>query len=288
MFRLKPLALAVAAALAFAGCEPTAVNTRTSIAQERQQGVQLVRQLEARDGIVEDASLNAYVRSIVNRIERQRPPGSVPITAHIVKDADVNAFTPGGGELFLNAGIIAAMQNEAQLATVVAHEIAHVDLGHIQAGQARQAGVQLGAAAAQIGGALLGLNPDLVNLGVGLGANAAISSFTRTQERQADERGIRYVAAAGYNALEGARSFDVMRRISGGVSGPAAFFQSHPAAAEREQTLAALARQLGATRGYVGEREYDRETRALREAALQYYQRAGRAREAAVVSQNLR
>ncbi len=283
---LRPLALAFAATLAVAGCEPTAQNTPQSLAQERAQSQQLVRQLEAKNMLVEDRALNSYVGSVVDRIERTRPPGSVPIQPYIIKDADVNAFTPGGGYLFVNAGLIAAMENEAQFATVIAHEIGHIDRGHIQAGQATRTGVQLGAAAAQIGGALLGIDPNLTQLGVGLGAQAAVSSFTRTQERDADLTGVRYVAAAGYDADEGARSFEVLRRLYG--DGGVAFLNSHPPTGERQQALTQAAVELGATQGYVGEAEYDRATQPLRQAALQYYESAGRDREAAQVRQNLR
>lgn len=281
---LRPLALA--ATLAVAGCEPTAENTPQSLAAERQASQQMVQQLQSRGMLVENRSLNSYVRGVVERIERTRPPGAVPIEAYIVKDADVNAFTPGGGHLFVNAGLLAAMENEAQFATVVAHEIGHIDRGHIQAGQATRTGVQLGAAAAQIGGALLGIDPNLTQLGVGLGANLAVSSFTRTQERDADATGVRYVAAAGYDVDEGARSFEVLSRLYG--NGGVPFFQSHPASAERQQALTQAAAELGATEGYVGDAEYDRAVRELRQEALQFYEQSGRAREAAQVRQNLR
>ena len=282
----RTLALAFAASLALAGCEPTAQNTPQSLAQERAQSQQLVQQLRARNMLVEDRSLNNYVQGVVNRIERTRPPGAVPIEAYIVKDADVNAFTPGGGHLFVNAGLLAAMENEAQFATVVAHEIGHIDRGHIQAGRATRSGVQLGAAAAQIGGALLGVDPQLTQLGVGLGAQAAVSSFTRTQERDADATGGRYLASAGYNVAEGARSFEVLRRLYG--EGGVPFFNTHPPTGERQQALTQAAAQLGATGGYVGEAEYDRAVQPLRREVLQFYEQSGRAREAAQVRQNLR
>jgi predicted Zn-dependent protease len=277
---------ALVGALSVSGCEPTAQNTPQSLASERAQSQQLVRQLQSQDALVEDPALNAYFRQVVERIERTRPPGSVPIEAFIVKDADVNAFTPGGGYLFANAGLIAAMENEAQLATVIAHEIGHIDRGHIQAGQATRTGVQLGAAAAMIGGALLGVDPNLTELGVGLGANLAVSSFTRTQERDADATGIQYVAAAGYDGDEGARSFEVLRRLYGDAGVP--WLNSHPPSGERQEAVAQTAAQLGATEGYVGQAEYDRATRELRQAVLQYYEQSGRTREAAQIRQNLR
>jgi hypothetical protein len=282
----KPLAFALAGSLAIAACEPTAENTPQSLAYERQQSQQLVQELEARDMLVEDRALNRYVRSVVNKIERTRPAGSVPIEAYIVKDADVNAFTPGGGYLFVHAGLLAAMENEAQFANVIAHEIGHIDRGHIQAGMQTRSGVQLGAAAAQIGGAILGIDPNLTQLGVGLGANLAVSSFTRTQERDADATGVQYLANAGYDVVEGARSFEVLGRLYG--DGGVPLFATHPPTGERQQALVQAAAQHGATSGYVGEAEYDRAVRPLRQEVLQFYERSGRNREAAQVRQNLR
>ncbi|HET7410727.1 MAG TPA: M48 family metalloprotease, partial [Paracoccaceae bacterium] len=248
-FRMKPAVLALAASLAFAGCEPTAQNTPQSIAAERQQAQQLVSQLRAQNALVEDSGLNSYVRGIVQRVAATRGPGSVPIQSYIIKDADVNAFTPGGGYLFVNAGLIAAMENEAQLATVLAHEIGHIDRGHIQAGQARRAGVGLGAAAAMLGGALLGVDPQLTEFGVRLGSQYAVSSFTREQERDADLTAGSYLAEAGYNVAEGANSFGVLRRIAGGPGG--GFLSSHPPTGERQQAMIAMASRLGATAGRV-------------------------------------
>ena len=283
--RMKPAALALAATLAFAACEPTAQNTPQSIAAESAQAQQLVNQLQAQNALVEDRGLNGYVRGVVQRAAATRGPGSVAIQTYIIKDADVNAFTPGGGYLFVNAGLIAAMENEAQLATVLAHEIGHIDRGHIQAQKARQTGVGLGAAAAMLGGALLGVDPQLTDFGVRLGAQYAVSSFTREQERDADVTAGRYLADANYNLVEGANSFDVLRRIAGGQGG--GFLSTHPPTGERQQAMVAAASRLGATSGRVGEPEYDAATRQLREEALQYYRQANRQREAAVVGANL-
>lgn len=286
---LRSALLALSMTLAIGACAPTAQNTQQSLAQEQAQAAKFVRQLEAKGQIIKDRGLNAYVNGVVSRISKQRPPGSVPLKSYIVKDADVNAFTPGGGYVFFHAGLLAAMENEAQFATVTAHEIAHIDRGHIQAGRSTRQGVQLGAAAATIGGALLGVNPNITDLAVGLGAQYAVNSFTRTQETDADNTGIRYLAGAGYNAVEGARSFEVLRRLYGDRSGPAAaFFSSHPASSDRQASLTNQARQLGATKGRIGEQSHDRATRSIRRQVLKFYEQSGRDREAAQIRRNLR
>ena len=283
--KFRSIMLAVAASIAVSACAPTAQNTRLSLAQEQRNSANIVQRLDAKGAIIRDRSLNNYVNSVVRRVAAQRPPGAVPLRAYIVKDADVNAFTTGGGYLFYNAGMLAALENEAQLATVTAHEIAHIDRGHVQAGRANQQAVQLGAALAQIAGAAAGINPGVTDLGVGLGAAAYASSFSRSQESDADAIGIRYVAAAGYNGVEGARSFEVLQRLYGNRGG---FLSSHPASADRQAYLTSQARQLGASRGRIGGQTHDRATRRLRRDILKFYDANGRTREAAQVRRNLR
>ena len=281
----KALALALVATLGIGACAPTAQNTAQSLAQEQRAAQQFVSQLEAKDKLIKDRSLNNYVSGIVGKIWAQRPRGAVPLRSYIIKDADVNAFTPGGGYVFVNAGLLAAMENEAQFASVIAHEIAHIDRGHIQAGRGARQGAQIGAALGQIAGAALGVPTGVTDLVVGVGASAAVSSFTRTQERDADQSGIRYLAGAGYNAMEGARSFEVLKRLYGDRGG---FLASHPASSERQATLNQMAQQLGATKGRIAEKTYDSRTRKIRRQVLQFYEQAGRDREAAQIRRNLR
>ncbi|MFK7945066.1 MAG: M48 family metalloprotease [Paracoccaceae bacterium] len=286
---LKLTLAALLAAATVSACAPNAQNTQASIAQEQQQAARFVSQLRAKDKLVTDKNLNNYVGGVVQRVAKQRPPGSVPLKTYIVKDADVNAFTPGGGYVFFNAGMLAAMENEAQLASVAAHEIAHIDRGHITAGRNTRTGVQVGAAAAAIGGALLGVPGQVTDLAVGLGANYAVNSFSRSQETDADNTGIRYLAAAGYNAAEGAKSFDVLQRLYGNKTGAAAaFFSSHPPSAERKANLTAQAQQLGATKGRIASKTYDSKTRKIRREVLKFYESQGRDREAAQIRRNLR
>ena len=286
---IRTLAIAALVACGMAACSPTAQNTKSSLASEQATARKLVAQLEEKKAFYKDRKLNSYLNSIVKRVAKHRPPGSVPLQTYIIRDADVNAFTVGGGYVFFNAGMIAAMENEAQLASVAAHEIGHIDRGHVQAGQANRSGVQLGAALAGIGGALLGVPGEVTNSLVGLGANYAVNSFSRTQEIDADNTGIQYMAGAGYNVLEGANSFAVLSRLYGNQTGAAAaFFSSHPPSKERQANLAQQARSLGATDGRVAAKKYDRETARLRKDILKFYEAKGRDKEAAQIRRNLR
>ncbi|MEM6621319.1 MAG: M48 family metalloprotease [Pseudomonadota bacterium] len=286
MFRRVGLwVAALTAALGISACQPTAQNTAQSLAQEQRNAQNLVAQLDRKGQLIKEAGLNRYVNDVVARVAQHRPPGSVPVRAYVIKDAAVNAFTPGGGYVFFNAGLIAAMENEAQFATVVAHEIAHIDQGHIPAKIANNQAVQLGAIAGMLLGAATGIDPRVTETFVGVGANAYASNYSRTQERDADRVAIEYLAAAGYNAVEGAKSFQVLQRLYGSN---ADLFSTHPASGERFTNLTAQAQRLGATRGRVGNRTHDRATLQLRRDILDFYQSKGMTKEAAQVRRALR
>ena len=270
-------------------CAPNSQNTVLNIREEQARSQQIVRQMDAKQALIKDADLNSYVNGLVARLAKHRPPGSVPLKVFLVKDADVNAFTTGGGYLFVNAGMLAAMENEAQLATVLAHEIGHIDRGHIQAQQSNRQLVGVLGAVAQIGAGLAGVDGSLTNLGIGLGKAYATNAYSRRQETDADLTGFQMAAAAGYNMVEGAGSFDVLRRLYGDKNGvEAAFFSSHPAASDRAAQLKAKARAEGYDKGRVGTRSYARATRKLRREALEFYQLNGRVREADQIRRNLR
>jgi predicted Zn-dependent protease len=283
--RVKFALLALSASLAISACAPTAQNTAQSLAAERRAAEQHAAKLDQAGKLVKTRGLNNYVQGIVDRITKTRPAGTGPVKSYIVADADVNAYTAGGNIIFIHTALLAAMENEAQFANVVAHEIAHIDRGHIQAARASRQGVQIGAAAASIGGALLGVNPNLTNTLVNVGANAFVSNFSRTQETDADNTGIQYMARAGYNGLEGARSFEVLRTLYGDGGG---FLASHPASSQRQANLSAQARQLGATKGRIAEKTYDKQTRRLRQDMIKFYDSRGRQKEASLLRRNLR
>lgn len=285
----RPVLAMLAATFLATACAPvTSQNTAVSLADEQARSQQLVQQMNAKGVLLTDRALNAYVGGIVAGLAQHRAPGSVPLRTFLVKDGDVNAFTSGGGYLFVNAGMLAAMENEAQLATVLAHEIGHIDRGHIQAQAANQQLVQLGGALAQIGAGLAGVDGSLTNLGIQLGQAYASTSFSRDQERDADGSGFALAARAGYNMVEGAQSFVVLQRLYGNQSGPASFFSSHPASGERAQAMAARARAEGAAEGKIGAAEYARAMQGLRQEALEFYTVNGRVREADQIRRNLR
>ena len=120
----------------------------------------------------------------------------------------VNAFALPGGPMFIQTGLFQAVDNEAQLAGVMAHEMSHVILRHgtNQASKANMLQIPAMLAGAVLGGSsILG---HLAQLGVGVGFNSVLLKFSRTAESEADAMGARIMSEAGYNPIELAHFFD--------------------------------------------------------------------------------
>lgn len=274
--KLPRLVLAAMLAGGLTACgAPQPGQPRSASAQsaELNQSRQLLQELRAKNMLVEGDRVNAYLDAVTARIDAQRGPNKSKLQTFIIKDADANAFTSGAGYVFFNAGMLAALENEAQFAMVLAHEIAHEDLGHVSAGMAKRQQIGIAGAVASIGGALLGVPGDLTNLVVGYGGKAYYADFSRDQETAADRLGMTYLARAGYNGAEGAKSFEVLKRMYGDN---ASIFAGHPSSSSRLADMQRLAREEGATEGRVAASGYLGKTNPLRKRVVASLEQAGK------------
>jgi Zn-dependent protease with chaperone function len=204
--------------------------------QDVQLGREAAAQVESQMPIVRDGDVNGYVQKIGQRLAAQPQADKYPYSFKVVADKSINAFALPGGPTFVHTGLIAAADNEAQLAGVMAHEIAHVALRH-GTNQASKANlIQL---PAMLAGALIGDSGSMVGqlaqLGIGLGANSVLMKYSRDAERQADLLGAQMMAQAGYNPIEMARFFEKLQAQGG--SGVPQFLSSHPNPGNRMQAI---------------------------------------------------
>ncbi len=203
--------------------------------QDVQLGKESAGEIEKQVELVDNKELNAYISLIGSRLAAQPQADKYPYTFKVVNDKSINAFALPGGPAYVHTGLIAAVDNEAQLAGVLAHEISHVALRH-GTNQASKANlIQLPAILASKAagsGSMLG---QLSQLGIGLGANSVLLKFSRTAENQADLVGAQIAAQAGYNPVEIARFFQKLE-ASGGSRGPQ-FFSDHPNPANRMKAI---------------------------------------------------
>ncbi|MGE5567401.1 MAG: M48 family metalloprotease [Rhodospirillales bacterium] len=230
---------------------------------------------------VRDEQLSAYITSIGKKLaaQPQAEPQSYPYSFTLVYDKSVNAFALPGGPTFVHTGLILDADNEAQLAGVLAHEIAHVALRHGTHQATKALGLQLfaGFAGASVGGK--GLLGQLAQAGIAFGANSVLLKYSRDAETQADLLGAQIMAGAGYNPLEMARFFEKLE-AEGGERG-LQFFSSHPNPGNRTKAVEAIIPYLPRT-NYTGDSGQFRTMRD-RVAALKGYSepRKGAASQAA-------
>jgi predicted Zn-dependent protease len=254
-------ALLIIFTVAFVGCSvshnPVSGRQRAfgyTWAQERALGAQADEQIQREFGVYPDEALAAYVdrigQEVLQNSHMRRPDTrqefrETPFVFRVLDSPVVNAFALPGGFIYVTRGLLAHMQNEAQLAMVLGHEITHVAARHASR---RAFEAQLGQVAliggAVAGQAVLGLPGErILDLG-GVAAQLLFLSYGRGDEREADRLGVEYAALTGYQAGEGAAFFAVLRRL-GEQAGQAipTFLSTHPDPGEREQTILAMAQE---------------------------------------------
>jgi predicted Zn-dependent protease len=238
-------------ALTLASAAPAAAVNLFSTEQDVQVGRQAAAQAERQLPMLRDRQTEAYVGAIVRRLAAAAPGPRFPYQVKVVNAADINAFALPGGYLYVNRGLIEAVRSEAELAGVLAHEMAHVAERHgtEQATKAYGAQAGLGLLGQLLAGrdGKLGTVEQLVG---GLSVNALFLKFSRDAEDEADRVGARIMAGAGYDPLAMASFFDLLQAQRGRNPGAVAqFFSSHPSPANRAANIRASAKGLGRGRG---------------------------------------
>src|SRR5438034_8776504 len=186
--------------------------------------------------VINDPFLTGYVNRVGKRLANspEARDSGYPFTFEVVADPSINAFALPGGPMFINTGLLKAVDNEAELAGVMGHEMSHVILRHgtnqASKAQAIQLPLMLGSRVA--GGSMLG---RLGQLGIGLGANSVLLKFSRTAESQADLMGSHLMAESGYNPMAMARFFEKLN--SQGGSRTLEFLSDHPNPGNRERAI---------------------------------------------------
>jgi Zn-dependent protease with chaperone function len=175
--------------------------------------------------------------SMVPAYQRDLPtsdPAKIPFQWHVVIDKEANAFALANGTVVLNSGLLDVLENEAQLAAVIAHEMAHATQEHTwrqqQFHKTERAGLQIAAAIASAYGKY-----NLSSL-LTMTEAAIRNGYSRNLENQADRIGMGYMTAAGYDPREAPRVWKVMT-AKYGLHGTNFFWSSHDNAAMRRSYL---------------------------------------------------
>lgn len=171
----------------------------------------------------------------------------------IINDDDVlNAFCTPGGYIYVYTGLIKYLDNEAQLAGVLGHEIAHADLRHVTDQLTEQYGISL------LLSLLLGQNQNVLT---DIAVNLAFLSFSRADESQADEYSVIYLCPSEYYAA-GAAGFFELIEASGGSDIPE-FLSTHPSPENRIEDIYAVYDELACPGNEIFETRYQQLKDAL-------------------------
>jgi Zn-dependent protease with chaperone function len=214
-----------------------------SMEQDVQLGREAAAQIEREMQIVNDPRLTGLIDRIGRKLMAANAAdsknGKFPFSFKVVNDPSINAFALPGGPMFIQTGLIAAADNEGQVAGVMGHEMAHVILRHgtNQASKANLIQLPLAVAGEMMGNR--GILGTLAQLGIGIGANSVLMKFSRNAESDADLLGARLLHAAGYNPVELARFFEKLEAESGKGNALTQFFASHPNPGNRVKNIQA-------------------------------------------------
>jgi beta-barrel assembly-enhancing protease len=240
-----PLARVLAAAIAlnltgfyaFAGDQkkdPDAIGNRDvgsginfySLEKEIALGKQLAQEVERQAKIIDDPTVAEYVNRVGQNIVRNSD-AKVPFTIKVLDTEEVNAFALPGGFFFVNSGLILKAETEAELAGVMAHEIAHVACRHGTKQATRGDLMQIGAIAASI--ALGGWTGYAIRQGMGLAIPMGMLQFSQEFERQADYYGLQYMYKAGYDPTAFVDFFEKVQTLEKKKPGSISkVFSTHP------------------------------------------------------------
>jgi predicted Zn-dependent protease len=255
-FLRRPVVLAQIAAVltvaAVSGCATNPVTGERQLAlisesQEIAMGREAAQEAEASIGLVDDAGLQAYVKNIGTKLAASSERPALPWTFGVVDDPTPNAFALPGGFIYVTRGMMNLMDSEAELASVLGHEIGHVTARHAVTMISRQQLTQLGLG---LGGVLF---PDIAPATQALGAGMQLLflRYGRDAERQADDLGFAYAHKHDYNMNEMADVFGALQRASEleQQSPLPSWLASHPAPAERIEAARARAAKLGGGAG---------------------------------------
>jgi len=192
-------------------------------------------------GLYPDAVWQRYIQQFGARIAAKSERPNLPWTFRVVDDPAVNAFAIPGGFVYVTRGLLAHLTNEAELASVVGHEIGHVTARHTVAAMSQQQLIGLGLAAGSMASSQVAKYAGAANQALGI----LYLKFSRDDESQADQLGLRYMQRVSYDPRQMPEVFRMLERLSGAEDGSRlpTWLETHPSPANR---IAAINTQIAA------------------------------------------
>ncbi len=216
---------------------------------EVREGRMLAAEVDKEAKFIDDPIITEYVNRVGQNIVLHSD-AKIPFTIKVIDSDEVNAFALPGGFFYVNKGLILAADNEAELAGVMSHEIAHVCARHAMENEAKMRALDYGLLAGMIlGGGIIG---NVLYNGGGMIEAMAFLKFSRGAEEEADRLGMQYMWAAGYDPNAMATMFEKLEAKNKKKPGTISkLFATHPAPPERRASAVALAARFPERDEYV-------------------------------------
>ena len=237
-----------AALLALVGCATNPATGKPQIAliseqREIELGRENDQQIQQQLGLYPDPRLQEYVDRIGQKMAAASERPQLAWTFRVIDDPVVNAFAIPGGHVYVTRGLLTHLTSEAELASVIGHEIGHVTARHSVEQMSKQQLAQIGLLAGMI------VSPTVADYGnlAAQGLQVMFLKYSRDDEREADDLGLRYMYQQNYDPREMPQVFETLRRVSQaqGAGRIPGWMSTHPTEEERVRTISGKVAKLG-------------------------------------------
>ena len=215
--------------------QPVPLRAMMSIEKERELGDKLLKTVEAQVHLIKDPEVVGYVKGVGDKLLEHIDNKYFDYRFFVIQDSGINAFAMPGGLIFVHSGLLEAIDNEDQLACVLAHEIGHVQGRHIARRMEGMQKVNIATAAVAIAGLFLGSQAGSAVLATSSALNATIGlKYSREDEEEADRRAYQSLCSAGYSPKG---LLEVMKKIQQyrwlGNDAIPSYLETHPTSSQR-------------------------------------------------------
>lgn len=207
----------------------------------------------------ESTEINEYVNAVAVRLlPTDLRAAKFSLKVKVIKNPLLSAFALSHGTIYVHSGFLAKIENEAQLAVLLAHELAHILHRHPVQHFRQVQNINLSIALITVASTRAGFYVNLVNLLGVFGAAAAISGYSQGMETEADTTGLELVIAAGYDPRQSIALFEYLeQQVKEGNTNEPFFFGSHPRLVDRKLNFESLLRsKYAGIAGFTGAAEY--------------------------------
>jgi len=207
-----------------------------TLEDERKLGKEFYDKLDQNNFLIKDRQLNDYITKIGNLVLAQSTKAPFNYTFSIVNSSAINAFATPGGYIYIHKGLIAAVDTEAELAGVIAHELAHANARHVASIIEKSTRLSIATMAAILAAAFLGGGGDAAAAVAAFsmaGASSLTLKYQREHEEEADRLGITYLSQAGYNPGASVSFLRLIKRHEFLSKSIPSYLRTHPGTDER-------------------------------------------------------